>query len=123
MLRGAWPVRQGSPPGVGPVRVSSMHQPFGGRITSLNRPTFAADTGQVGSLRPHDLVEFVGPPSAVLKWPAQGERGVVRHMCDGTVHVVWERSTLVVAWPAEWIAPSEDEPGQRDPGSWTQGAL
>jgi hypothetical protein len=54
-------------------------------------------------LRPHDLVEFIGPSGPVLRWPGDGERGAVESLGDGVVRVVWERSPLVVAWPREWI--------------------
>ena len=54
-------------------------------------------------LRPHDLVEFIGPRGPVLQWPEDGERGAVESLGDGVVRVVWDRSPLVVAWPQEWI--------------------
>ena len=52
-----------------------------------------------------DDVEFVGPPSPVLCWPEPSERGVIARLGDweGTVHVVWEQSTAVLAWPVEWV--------------------
>lgn len=59
-----------------------------------------------------DLVEFAGPSSPVLNWPAPGEHGVISRAEDNVLQVVWERSPLVVAWPAEWIKrldESEDD--------------
>lgn len=52
-----------------------------------------------------DAVEFVGPPSPVLHWPEPSERGVIARLGDreGTVHIVWERSSAVLAWPIEWV--------------------
>ena len=55
------------------------------------------------SLSLHDVVEFVGPDGPVLQWPKSRERGMVESLGDGVVHVVWERSPLVVAWPVEWL--------------------
>ena len=52
---------------------------------------------------PPDLVEFVGPSSPVLHWPTPGEQGAIHRFDESAVHVVWERSPLIVAWPAEWI--------------------
>lgn len=63
------------------------------------------------ALRPHDLVEFVGPDGAVLQWPRSGERGTVESLGDGVAHVLWERSPLVVAWPLEWIKPASQAAG------------
>jgi hypothetical protein len=60
-------------------------------------------------MRPDDTVAFTGPSSAVQKWPAPGERGVIQRIDRGVAHVVWERSSLVVAWPTEWIE-RRDEP-------------
>ena len=54
-------------------------------------------------MRPDDVVEFAGPQGAVLGWPTPGERGVIFRLGVGTVHVVWERSVLVVAWPVDWL--------------------
>jgi len=55
------------------------------------------------SLSPQDIVQFIGPDGPVLQWPTSGERGFVESLGDGVVRVVWERSSLVVAWPLEWI--------------------
>jgi len=63
----------------------------------------------VEALRPHDFVEFVGPPGPVLKWPKPGERGVVDRLGHETVHVIWEHSPLVVAWPIEWVERREEQ--------------
>ena len=62
-------------------------------------------------MRPDDTVAFTGPPSAVQKWPAPGERGVIQRIDRDVAHVVWERSSLVVAWPAEWIERREEPVG------------
>lgn len=59
-------------------------------------------------MHPDDSVTFAGPESAVLKWPAPGERGVIQRIDRGVAHVVWERSPLIVAWPTEWIERQED---------------
>ena len=65
-----------------------------------------------GSLRRHtlevgawDTVEFIGPSSPVLGWPALGERGVVTQMQDDqdSAMVVWQQTTAVLAWPSEWM--------------------
>lgn len=61
------------------------------------------------AMRPHDHVAFVGPAGAVLKSPAPGERGVIQRIGPGAVHVVWERSPLLIAWPHEWIERREPQ--------------
>jgi hypothetical protein len=61
-------------------------------------------------LRPHSLVEFVGPSGAVLQWPRGGERGAVDSLGDGVARVIWERSPLVVAWPQEWLRKVQADP-------------
>lgn len=57
-----------------------------------------------------DAVEFVGPPSPVQRWPEPSERGVIARLGDreGTVHIVWERSSAVLAWPVEWVRKVDD---------------
>jgi hypothetical protein len=57
-----------------------------------------------------DAVEFVGPASPVLRWPEPSEHGVIARVGDpeGTVHIVWERSTTVLAWPVEWVRKVDD---------------
>jgi len=72
---------------------------------SLNWPTALPITVPMEhhALRPHDLVEFIGPCGPVLQWPGDGEHGVVESLGERVVHVVWERSPLLVAWPQEWI--------------------
>jgi hypothetical protein len=52
-------------------------------------------------------VRFVGPVSAVLRWPEPGEHGVIQRVGEDAAHILWERSPLVVAWPNEWIEPCE----------------
>jgi len=54
-------------------------------------------------LQPLDEVTFAGPPGSVLRWPEEGERGVVERVNRETVRVVWESSTLLATWPREWI--------------------
>lgn len=56
-------------------------------------------------MEPWDIVEFVGPPSPVLRWPGPSERGIISGTGerDGTVHVLWEQSTALLAWPVEWV--------------------
>jgi hypothetical protein len=55
------------------------------------------------AMQPADHVAFIGPQGAVLKSPVPGERGVIQQVDDGAVHVVWDRSPLLIAWPCEWI--------------------
>ncbi|HWC70272.1 MAG TPA: hypothetical protein VG993_03820 [Actinomycetota bacterium] len=52
-------------------------------------------------------MRFVGPVSAVLRWPEPGEHGVIQRVGEDAAHILWERSPLVVAWPNEWIEPCE----------------
>jgi hypothetical protein len=52
-------------------------------------------------LSPDDEVRFVGPSGSAHHWPGD-EIGVVSHVWN-TVIVVWERTTLIGAWPTEWI--------------------
>ena len=56
-----------------------------------------------------DVVEFVGPPSHVARWPEPLERGVIARLGnrEGTVHVLWEQSTAELAWPVEWVRKVE----------------
>jgi hypothetical protein len=61
------------------------------------------DTRCMDGMHLDDLVEFSGPKGAVQGWPIPGERGVIFHLGDGTAQVVWERSSLVVAWPLDWL--------------------
>jgi hypothetical protein len=58
-----------------------------------------------------DSVEFVGPSSPVLSWPAPMERGVVTRVQagQGSALVVWQHTTAVLAWPVEWVRRA-DEP-------------
>ena len=50
---------------------------------------------------------FVGPLGDALKWPVPGERGVIQRVGRDAVQVMWERSPLVMVWPAEWIEREE----------------
>lgn len=50
-----------------------------------------------------DPVEYVGPLRDVVFWPSHGEVGVVQAEDCGGVRVLWERSTLMMNWPREWI--------------------
>ncbi|MGZ8581924.1 MAG: hypothetical protein ACXWXN_00585 [Actinomycetota bacterium] len=43
----------------------------------------------------------------MLKSPVPGELGVIQRVGHGAVHVVWERSPLLIAWPHEWIERRE----------------
>ncbi|HET6714982.1 MAG TPA: hypothetical protein VFI59_14915 [Actinomycetota bacterium] len=61
------------------------------------------------AMRPDDHVAFVGPSGAVLKSPAPGERGVIQRVDPEAVHVVWECSPLLIAWPHEWIERREPQ--------------
>jgi len=56
------------------------------------------------TLRPGALVMFVGPPAPVVDWPSSDEQGTVLAVTEEqTAHVMWERSTTIVAWPPEWL--------------------
>lgn len=59
-------------------------------------------------MRPHDLVEFVGPQSLVLNWPAYGAQGAIQSVTDRAVFVMWEGSTSAVAWPPEWVRQCDE---------------
>ena len=52
-----------------------------------------------------DTVEFIGPSSPVVGWPALRERGVVTKMQDDqdSAMVVWQETTAVLSWPTEWV--------------------
>ena len=58
-----------------------------------------------------EAVEFVGPSVPVMRWPGPSERGVIAELSDreDTVHILWERSSAVLAWPVEWVRKM-DEP-------------
>jgi hypothetical protein len=63
---------------------------------------------------PQDDVVFVGPDGPVRQWPGRGERGTVESAGEDMVRVVWERSPLFVAWPLEWVKPSEAQLPDRE---------
>ena len=53
----------------------------------------------------------MGPSVPVMRWPGPSERGVIAELSDreDTVHILWERSSAVLAWPVEWVRKM-DEP-------------
>jgi hypothetical protein len=57
----------------------------------------------MAGLQQDDRVVFAGPPGDALNWPVPGERGVIQRAGRDAVQVMWERSPLVMVWPAEWI--------------------
>ena len=63
----------------------------------------------MGALRAGDLVTFNGPTALVQGWPAAAERGAVLSVDEGgPVRVIWEHSSALVTWPAEWLRKLED---------------
>jgi hypothetical protein len=58
---------------------------------------------EVAEMVADDLVEYVGPQRDVVSWPSHGETGVVQRMDRGGVRILWQRSTLMMAWPRDWI--------------------
>jgi hypothetical protein len=68
----------------------------------------------MAGLQQDDRVVFAGPPGDALNWPVPGERGVIQRAGRDAVQVMWERSPLVMVWPAEWIEREQTHLG--DPG-------
>lgn len=58
------------------------------------------------ALSADDEVRYIGPSGPASHWPGTDELGVVSHVRNGTVIVVWERTPLIAAWPSEWICPT-----------------
>lgn len=65
---------------------------------------------EVPALVPDDPVEYVGPARDVVFWPSHGETGVVQAEDGEGVRVLWERSTLMMAWPREWVRLRSPQP-------------
>lgn len=72
---------------------------------------------RAAELAADDPVEFVGPERDVVSWPSLGEMGIVARSEDRGIRVLWERSTMMMAWPREWVRLARAEPEESSPRS------